>query len=104
VTLGILRHGAEVIARLMGSIHKRMGFDGGTELNIVFSGGVLKSRIYQQLIKNELARQIPLEHVAFSLQKNAPAYGGIRLAQRILEQRTREKDAGTRQALKGGFS
>ena len=66
------------------------------ELNIVFSGGVLKSRIYQQLIKNELARQIPLEHVAFSLQKNAPAYGGIRLAQRILEQRTREKDAGTR--------
>ena len=104
VTLGILRHGAEVIARLMGSIHKRMGFDGGTELNIVFSGGVLKSRIYQQLIKNELARQIPLEHVAFSLQKNAPAYGGIRLAQRILEQRTQEKDAGTRQAPKGGFS
>lgn len=86
VTLGILRHGAEVIARLMGSIYRRMGFDSRMELNIVFSGGVLKSRIYQQLIKEELARQIPLEHVTFSIQKHAPVYGGIRLARRILGQ------------------
>ena len=86
VTLGILRHGAEVIARLMGSIYSRMGFDSRMELNIVFSGGVLKSRIYQQLIKEELARQIPLEHVTFSIQKHAPVYGGIRLARRILGQ------------------
>lgn len=86
VTLEILRHGAEVIARLMGSIYRRMGFDSRMELNIVFSGGVLKSRIYQQLIKEELARQIPLEHVTFSIQKHAPVYGGIRLARRILGQ------------------
>lgn len=86
VTLGILRHGAEVIARLMGSIYRRMGFDSRMELNIVFSGGVLKSRIYQQLIKEELARQVPLEHVTFSIQKHAPVYGGIRLARRILGQ------------------
>ncbi|RJW48955.1 N-acetylglucosamine kinase [Clostridiales bacterium TF09-2AC] len=86
VTLGILRHGAEVIVRLMGSIYRRMGFDSRMELNIVFSGGVLKSRIYQQLIKEELARQIPLEHVTFSIQKHAPVYGGIRLARRILGQ------------------
>lgn len=86
VTLGILRHGAEVIARLMGSIYRRMGFDSRMELNIVFSGGVLKSRIYQQLIKEELAWQIPLEHVTFSIQKHAPVYGGIRLARRILGQ------------------
>lgn len=86
VTLGILRHGAEVIARLIGSIYRRMGFDSRMELNIVFSGGVLKSRIYQQLIKEELARQIPLEHVTFSIQKHAPVYGGIRLARRILGQ------------------
>ena len=86
VTLGRLRHGAEVIARLMGSIYRRMGFDSRMELNIVFSGGVLKSRIYQQLIKEELARQIPLEHVTFSIQKHAPVYGGIRLARRILGQ------------------
>ncbi len=86
VTLGILRHGAEVIARLMGSIYRRMGFDSRMELNIVFSGGVLKSRIYQQLIKEELVRQIPLEHVTFSIQKHAPVYGGIRLARRILGQ------------------
>lgn len=95
VTLGILRHGAEVIARLMGSIYRRMGFDSRMELNIVFSGGVLKSRIYQQLIKEELVRQIPLEHVTFSIQKHAPVYGGIRLARRILGQ----GPAGTGQAF-----
>lgn len=85
-SLEILREGAWVLSALMYSIYVRMGFDGEEKLNIVFSGGVLKSDMYRQLIMEELGRKIPLEHVAFSIQKNAPAYGGIRLAGRMLDQ------------------
>lgn len=84
--LGILGEGAGVLSSLMHSIYRRMDFDGEMDLNIVFSGGVLKSGIYQRLIKQELGKRIPLKRVSFSTQKNAPAYGGIRLAQRILKQ------------------
>ena len=38
-----------------------------------------------QFLKKELERKIPKEQTQYFGQKNAPAYGGIKLAKRMLE-------------------
>lgn len=92
--LGILREGAGTLASLTASIYRRKGFSEDMEIHVVFSGGVLKSEIYQMLVKEALADRIPLKKVTFSTQIHAPSYGGIKLAMRMLK----NMNAGGREA------
>lgn len=81
----ILQEGARLLADLAGSVYKRAGMQGETKISIVLSGGVLKSACYEAFLKKELERKIPKEQTQYFGQKNAPAYGGIKLAKRMLE-------------------
>ena len=81
----ILQEGARLLADLAGSVYKRAGMQGEIKISIVLSGGVLKSACYETFLKKELERKIPKEQTQYFGQKNAPAYGGIKLAKRMLE-------------------
>lgn len=83
--LEILKQGASVLADMVASIYRRMGFSEDLELCMVFSGGVLQSRVYQQLVKDGLGERIALGKITFALQENTPSYGGIKLARRMCE-------------------
>lgn len=81
--LGILKEGASLLADMVASIYQRMGFSKDLELSMVFSGGVLQSRVYRQLVKDGLKERISLDKVTFTIQENTPSYGGIKLAKRM---------------------
>lgn len=86
ISLSILKEGAATLASLTASIYKRLKFDGSRDISIVFSGGVLKSEIYRQLLEEALNSRLSLERMTFISQENTPAFGGIKLAKRFFRQ------------------
>ena len=83
VSLCILREGAGMLAALTESICRRLEFHGDGDINIVFSGGVLKDEIYRQLVQDSIKDRMSPLHITFLSQENAPVYGGIKLAKRL---------------------
>jgi N-acetylglucosamine kinase-like BadF-type ATPase len=81
----ILKKGAHILARMTKQMYDKLEFNSSMKLNFVFSGGVLKNPEYETILKEELDKELPLINVKFSTQENPPAYGGIKLAQRILD-------------------
>lgn len=88
----ILSEGAEYLAVLVASTYGRLGFQEDREIRIVFSGGVLRCKFYQQLVKAEVGKRITLQHVQFLTQENAPSFGGIKLAERLWTQEGRRHE------------
>jgi len=80
----ILEQGAQALADLAKSTYDKLNFNEETDINIVFSGGVLKNRIYEENLKASIGRKIKLDHITFLVQENPPSYGGIKLAKTIL--------------------
>lgn len=96
--IAILTEGAEILARQVASVCKKMAFS-GRELNIVCSGGVIASGYYRVLLEKKLREQIPDKNLSICQQKNTPSYGGIRLA---MERLGKEKGI-ILQIFTGGF-
>lgn len=84
LSIDILKNGANILACLAKRTYENLGFNNDTNFSIVFSGGVLKSDAYQNLLKFELGKQFCLTNVKFFTQKNPPVLGGITLAQKII--------------------
>lgn len=80
----ILHKGAAMLAIMVSQVYKKLNFTTSMKLNFVFSGGVLKSKTYQQILSHEIEKLIALDNVKFSMQENAPAYGGIKLAKKSI--------------------
>lgn len=72
-----------MLAALTESICRRLEFHGDGDINIVFSGGVLKDEIYRQLVQDSIKDRMSPLHITFLSQENAPVYGGIKLAKRL---------------------
>lgn len=83
--IGILRRGAGLLAVLAESTYRKCGFTKEQSIPIVFSGGVLKSRKYEEMLKEALAERMDVSGVEFHIQKNTPVYGGIRLAEQMIK-------------------
>lgn len=91
----ILKEGARVLAKMTVNIHQKLGLKAEEHSSIVFSGGVLKSQIYQMILKEAILQELDKKNeklksnVEFTMQKNDPVFGGIRLAQVTNERRGR---------------
>ncbi|WP_312447137.1 BadF/BadG/BcrA/BcrD ATPase family protein [Lacrimispora sp.] len=97
LSIEILKDGAKQLADQVVGMVKQMDLSEAPK--IVFSGGVLKSKIYQDLLASEIRQLIPSQEIQFYVQKNKPSYGGIKLAQRLLD---KEKEI-VLQVFTGGY-
>lgn len=82
----ILRMGAVHLAQQVNSVYRRMDPVKEETFNIVFSGGVLKSQLYQNMLTEEIRRHVRHPLLEYLVQIKQPSFGGIRLAQRLRQQ------------------
>lgn len=83
----ILKEGAISLAKMAVNIYKKLGLSPGYESHMVFSGGVLKNEVYQNLLQETIMEQFKEEKpkIIFNMQKNEPVYGGLSLARQLYE-------------------
>lgn len=87
----ILKDGARHLACQAEGMFKKMKTEPGELRNIVFSGGVLQSSCYQNLLAEEIKTKLNDDNVQFYMQKEQPSYGGIKLAKTLLDRRLDSK-------------
>ncbi len=83
LSVNLLKEGASKLALLTYSLWNRMHFDEEEKVSIVFSGGVLKNKIYNQMLEDEIRARIGLEksaNIQFVVNDEMPVKGGIQLA------------------------
>ncbi|MDD2972662.1 MAG: BadF/BadG/BcrA/BcrD ATPase family protein [Lachnospiraceae bacterium] len=83
--LEILQRGAEGLAELSQSIYQKCEFHQDMPLHFVFSGGVMQSVLYQELLKAQLQKKLPMDGITCVVQKKKPVFGGIKLAMKMVE-------------------
>lgn len=82
----ILEEGAALLTDMVEVLYRMQNFEKENMVNIVLSGGVLKSKEYINILKKEIERREFQSNVKYIEQINAPVQGGIRLAKkRIVE-------------------
>lgn len=78
----ILKEGASYLCTFTERVYMNLGFLNENTINIVFSGGVLKSSYYKRILKEMIIKNINESKINFIIQENSPAYGGIKYAKR----------------------
>jgi len=86
LALDILKQGAEHLADQANGMYQQLDINDET-LQIVFSGGVLSSQIYDKLLKSSIVSKIDRRPIRFFTQERRPSFGGIKLAGRLLDRR-----------------
>lgn len=84
VSREIMRSGAKILANLIKSNYDKLKFNDKTGINIVFSGGVLKNKFYDETLRGYIKEKLNHSDINFFIQENVPAYGGIKLATRMM--------------------
>ncbi len=80
LTRDILNEGATYLSNLVKTIYKSFEFEKEDKIKIVFSGGVLKSPLYREILEKNISHGLSKDNFIFVEQINTPAFGGIKLA------------------------
>jgi N-acetylglucosamine kinase-like BadF-type ATPase len=87
----ILQEGATYLCGLIKNIYDSLDFKNEDNVNIVFSGSVLKNSLYSGMLKEAVQKELNATNIVFKKQINAPAFGGIKLAKRRYKGELNEK-------------
>lgn len=91
LTRDILEEGAAYLSSLVEMVYKELQFENLDNINIVFSGGVLKMPLYRELLEKKISSKLNKSNLVFKEQINSPAFGGIKLAMRRYKDDNNEK-------------
>lgn len=80
LTREILNEGATYLSNFVKTIYKNFEFEKEDKIKIVFSGGVLKSSLYRDILEKKISDDLYKLNFDFVEQINPPAFGGIQLA------------------------
>ncbi len=78
----ILEKGAELLTDMLQAVYETLDFRRESRINLVMSGGVLKSEEYIRVLKKEIACRNFRKNIKYVEQINAPVQGGICLAEK----------------------
>lgn len=87
----ILQEGATYLCGLIKNIYDSLDLKNEDNVNIVFSGSVLKNSLYSQMLREAVQKELNATNIVFKKQINSPAFGGIKLAKRRYKGELNEK-------------